>query len=193
MGGNRNLTGGDIDKIDSQATEGLDGTSNSLAYRVHEIEKHFHSREIWYGISSDQSGDDWAADNLNPYQAISGNGDYGSDPNDEAKVLGPDDTPVFTGMVKYDLHRLLIVDASSTSQYKIRIVYGTGTMADAITAEQYTEVMVKEDPALFGGSGQPLEIQMPRQDVGTKIWIQCKNATNNATIDFFVGLHEYQG
>jgi hypothetical protein len=67
-------------------------------------------------------------------------------------------------------------------------------MADAITANQFTEFMVKEDPALFGGSGQPVNILMPRVNCGSdKAWIQCKNNTNNATIDFFIGIHEYAG
>ena len=183
-----------VNKIDDATTLGLNGTSNSLAYRVHEIEKHFHNRERWFGMSADQSGNNWAADNLTPYQAISGTGDYGSDADDEAKVIGTDDTPAISGMVKYDIHRLLIVDASSTTQYKLRIIYGSGTMNDAITAGQFSEVMVKEDPALFGGSGQPFDILLPRANTGTdKIWIQCKNETNNATIDFFIGIHEYIG
>ena len=37
----------ETDKIDQAVTDGLAGTSNSLAYRVHEIEKHFHGREFW--------------------------------------------------------------------------------------------------------------------------------------------------
>ena len=34
-------------KLDSAATEGLEGVSNSIAYRVHEIEKQFHNYESW--------------------------------------------------------------------------------------------------------------------------------------------------
>ena len=48
------------DTADSKATVGLLGVTNSLAYRVHEIEKHFHNRERWIGISGDQSGTDWS-------------------------------------------------------------------------------------------------------------------------------------
>ncbi len=36
-------------KVDQAATNGLAGVSNSLAYRVHEIEKHFHSPGYWWG------------------------------------------------------------------------------------------------------------------------------------------------
>jgi hypothetical protein len=34
-----------LEKIDNKATLGSLGTSNSLAYRVHEIERHLHSYE----------------------------------------------------------------------------------------------------------------------------------------------------
>ncbi len=184
----------DAQKIDNLATDGLDGVNNSLTYRVHEIEKHFHSREHWRGMKGVQTATDWSDDVLTPFQAISGNNDYGGDANDEAQVLGTDNTPVISGYPKYDLHRILIIDASSTTVYKLRLVWGTGTMADAITANQFTEIMVQYDPALFGGSGVPTEIMMPRVNCGTdKIWIQAWNATNNATIDFLVGWHEYQG
>lgn len=65
-------------KIDNLATDGLTGVANSPAYRVHEIEKHFHNDELWYGISADQSGaNPWAASVSaagmpTAYQAVSG-------------------------------------------------------------------------------------------------------------------------
>ena len=181
-------------KIDDQAVNGLLGAPNSLAYKVHEIEKHFHSRERWFGINGDQSGNNWAAYNLIPFIAISGNNGYGSDADDEAKVFGTDDTPVISGSVKFDLHRMLIIDADHTTVYRLRIVYGTGTMADAITAGQYTEIMVKYDHALFGGGGVPTEIQMPRLNSGSdKVWIQAWSPADNSQIDFFIGIHEYEG
>ena len=40
--------------------------------------------------------------------------------------------------------------------------------------------------------GVPVSLRMPRLDSGVdKVWVQAKNATNDATIDFFVGVHEY--
>ena len=39
-------------KIDDEAVLGLLGTSNSLAYKVHEIEKHFHSSGSWFGAAN---------------------------------------------------------------------------------------------------------------------------------------------
>ena len=172
-----------------EATPGLAGVENSLSYRVEGIEKHFHNRERWCGISADQSGNDWALPaGLNPYQAISGNSDFGSDPNDEAKLMGPDDSPGIAGMVKFDMHRIMITAASMANDWVLRIIWGTGTMADAETALQFSDVMVQE-----ARKGSPIPIMMPRQDVDTKVWLRAKSATNNATIDFFIGIHEYAG
>ncbi len=160
--------------------------------RVYLNEHHHHSKEYWFGKSLDQSGDDWAAERLTAYQAISGNDAYGSDPNDEAKVLGLLDTPIITGGQDFDFHRLLIVDVSVNTEWRIRIVWGTGTMADAISVNQMTVVMVKFDsvnPQL--SVGVPVDAGMLPIPAGNKVWVQAWNVTNNATIDFYVGVHEY--
>jgi hypothetical protein len=183
-----------LEKIDNMAVSGLLGTHNSLAYRVHEIERHFHGRERWVGKAAVQTATDWAADTLTPFQAISGANTYGAGANDEALVLGTDDTPIISGMVRYDLHRLMMVAASSDTIYKLRIVCGTGTMADAITAGQYSEICVMADAAAAQVPHDAFEIMMPRGYCGvTKVWVQAWNATDNATIDFVVALHEYEG
>ncbi len=156
------------------------------------VEVHLHSREHWCGKSGDQSGNNWGADTLTPYRAISGNGVYGADADDEAKVIGSDDTPVVAGMLYFDMHRITVIAISSDTVYRIRIVWGTGTMAAAILANQTTDEMIitSTDKAnKFGGA--PFEIQTLRFAVGTKVWLRVRNATNNATMDFFVGLHEY--
>jgi len=182
-------------KIDNKAVNGLAGVSNSLAYKVHEIENHLHSRERWFGISGDQSGNDWAlAAGLTPFVAISGAADYGGDASDEAKIFGTDDTPVIAGSAYFDVHRMLILDVDHTTPYVMRLVWGTGTMAAAITALQFTEFAVMSDatnPQLAGAI--PVEIMMPRIAVDTQVWMQAKNATDDSEIDFLIGMHEYSG
>jgi hypothetical protein len=181
-------------KIDNATTSGLLGTHDSLAYRVEEIERHFHNRERWFGKSADQSGTNWGTDTLTPFRAISGSGVYGEDANDEAKVVGSTDTPIFLNSKYMDMHRILVVGVSVDTHYKLRIIYGTGTMSEAISALQYTEVMVKFDATNPQQSaGIPIDIRVPRVSSGTKYWVQAKNATDNATIDFFAGGHEYEG
>jgi len=188
-------------KIDDQAVDGLAGVEDSLAYKVNEIERHFHSRERWFGISGDQSVNDWATDTLTPFVAISGNDTYGTDHTggagavDEAYVLGTDDTPAIGGMAKYDLHRILILDVDHSTVYKLRIVYGSVDRATSVSAGQYSEVTILFDavsPTISAGSA--IEIQMPRLTAGVDmVWIEAWNATDNSEIDFLVGIHEYEG
>ena len=185
-----------MSKVDNLATDGLEGVPNSLSYRVHEIEKHHHSRERWLGKRGSQTATDWGVDTvITPFQAISGNNTYGADANDEALVIGTGDSPLISGMVKYDLHRIFIADVSVDTKFKLRIVYGSGTIGDAITAGQYSEALVETDSTNPQQSaGIPFLINMPRLVCGTdQVWVQVWNATDNATIDFLVGLHEYIG
>ena len=156
------------------------------------IEGYIHAKEHWLGKSADQSGNDWGADTLTPFQAVSGNGVYGADADDEAKILGTADTPIIIGFTSFAMHRILLVGVSQNSVYKLRIVWGTGTMADAITALQVSEFMIKFDALNPQQSaGIPFDVKMPQLAAQTKIWVQCKNVTDNATVDFFVGLHEH--
>jgi len=188
-------------KIDSRAVDGLLGTSNSLAYRVHEIERHFHSRERWFGISANQSGNDWALDTLTPFVAISGADAYGTDHTggagavDEAYVIGTDDMPGISGMVKFDIHRILILDVDHSTVYKLRIVYGSVDRATSVSTGLYSEITILFDavsPTISAGS--PVDVQMPRLTSGVDmVWIEAWNANDNSQIDFLVGIHEYEG
>jgi len=193
-------------QIEGTAVGTGDQVTNSLAARIlsiqsslentyaeaYETEHHLHNRARWRGKLTSQTATDWADDNLLPFRAISGNNTYGADANDEALVIGTADTPAISGMTKYDLHRIFVIDASSTTIYKLRIVYGSGTMAAAIAAGQFSEAMIKVDAAAGQTPNTSMEILMPRLTCGTdKCWVQAWNASNNATIDFLVGLHEY--
>lgn len=182
-------------KIDEIPVDGLNGTVDSLAYKVNEIEKHFHNKERWFGISADQSGNDWAlsvssAGMPSYFRATSGNDTYGADAGDEAKVWGTEDA--MGTDTKLDLHEIFITAASTTTIYYMRVVYGSGTMAAAITAGQYIEFPVIADAAAGGSIAVIIPILMPRITIGTdKVWVQTKNTTDNATIDFLVGGHSY--
>ena len=157
-----------------------------------EVEKHFHNREIWVGKLAVQTATEWADDTLSPYQAISGNNDYGSDANDEAQVLGTADTPITAGKVKFDFARIEVISLSSDTPYKLRIAWGTGTLAEALAANQCSELIVQNVVAGSKSNGAPVDVKMPRLNCGSdKVWIQAWNATDNATADFLVGVHEY--
>lgn len=170
-----------------------DSYLSAILTKAEYVDHHIHRKERWFGQSADQSGNDWALeDSLTSFQAISGNGVYGSDANDEAKVFGTEDTPILPGQTLYDCHKILIVGVSNDNEFILRFVWGTGTMADAITAGQYTTKMIKFDsinPQLT--AGEPIEVSIPKNAIGNKLWCQCKNGTDNATVDFYIGAHGY--
>ncbi len=161
-----------------------------LTAQIEEHDQHFHNREYWFGKSADQSGNNWGTRaSLTPYRAISGNNDFGQDADDEAKCIGSDDTPVRAGSTQFDFRRVQVVAVSSNTVYLFRIIHGTGTMAAAEAAGQYTEApFFKESPP---SKGSPLDLVQERIPVSHKAWIRVKNATDNATIDFLSGIHEY--
>ncbi|GAH24608.1 unnamed protein product, partial [marine sediment metagenome] len=51
-----------------------------------------YNRECWKGKRATQTATEWAASVLTPFRAISGPNSYGTDTDDEAKVLGTADT-----------------------------------------------------------------------------------------------------
>lgn len=181
-------------KIDDEATDGLAGVNNSLAYRTHEIEKHFHSYERWGGKDTSPDGENqvvaWTgADAMNPFVSTSGNDTFGS----WIQVIGPNDTPVQTGMVKYDFHRILITDVSAQADTDIhKIQISVGATGDAgIAAEEYTEFMFTP---LKGGRNDPIPFHMERTADGSKVWVRhWVDGENAQTMNLFIGLHEYPG
>lgn len=181
--------GGGDNKIDNETTLGLLGTSNSLAYRVHEIEKHFHSEEHWYGTDGDGSGS--TANNLSEWTLTAGTSSaYGA----AVQLLAANDVSnadfSFTP-VKFDLHRLMIsVSSANDKNYMIQF---WNDDPDA-TGENVT--LITEVPYRTGSNlaeVAPIPLQMSRQPVGNEIWARVKCETNSATLQFTVGIHAYVG
>ena len=182
----------ETDKIDGAATDGLAGVSNSLAYRVQELERHFHNVERWWGaLAAPDETNAIEANVTRPFVAASGNNTWGV----AIPILGTDDNPVLATDAKFDIHRLLITSLDDeTDAWRVRIIWGTGTSADAIAAGQWTEIMVQSNavPGNRAG-GQPIDVIMRREDVGVKLWFQAWNNTNLEELSFFYGCHGYVG
>lgn len=181
----------DRQKIDSAATDGLSGTSNSLAYRVHETERHFHSYERWFELAAVPNAEVHRADAIGTgagaFQIDAGNDAYGS----WVQVLGSSDTPVGTGNTHYDVHRIEVEATERAFTYVIQIAFGASGAA-ALTAGTYTEAPFTPANNLIDSG--PLIVQSRRQTVGTKAWARCIcPGQNTATADFYIGLHEYEG
>lgn len=179
----------ETDKIDGAAVDGLAGVSNSLAYKVHEVEKHFHNRGRFWGSNGAATETNAIAATVSvPFVAASGNNTWGT----AIPICGTGDNPVLATDVKFDAHLLLVTDTDHATPYRVRFIYGTGTSGEAIAAGQWTEQMFITATGPFS-SGVPVNVIMPRVDVGSKVWCQVWNATNGSNVDFFWGAHGYAG
>ncbi|GAG40607.1 unnamed protein product, partial [marine sediment metagenome] len=128
-------------KIDDLATVGLLGVNNSLAYRVHEIERHFHNYERWFGLAAAPNGEihraDTITDNVAPFQIDAGNNTWGT----WVQVLGSADTPDITGSTHYDPHKIDIVGAQVANVvYFVQLAYGASGAA-GLSAGTYSDIV----------------------------------------------------
>jgi len=178
-------------QIDAAATDGLSGVEDSLAYRIAEVERHLHSYERWFETAAVASGETHVADRIGD-----GNGAFVLDADNDdwgtwVQVLGSNDTPAVAGNVKYDLHRIEVSAAERNEVYFVQIALGDSAGA-ALGTEDYIEVVFK--PSSNQIDSGPVVVQARRKDVGTKAWVRCKcPGQNTATMNLFVGLHEYEG
>ena len=152
----------------------------------------------WYGKKAVQDATHWSdATTLTPFRCISGAGVYGTDLNDEAQVFGTDDLlwsdprtleDPASGMFK----EMLFIANSANTLYRFRIVYGTSeqSLVQAIAAGKWTET------TFFRGAADNTrvtrDLRSRRLPIDCQIWAQCANATDNATLDFLVGVHYYE-
>lgn len=161
-------------------------------FEIVEHDDHFHNREYWFGIAAVPTAVHFAdRTRLTPFVARSGAGDFGTDPGDEALVIGSSDTPVRAGSKAFDMRRVSIVDVSTAQLMFLRIIHGTAaqTMAQAEAAGQFTEIAVQQQTA--AGQNKPQDIVNERVLVGSQIWVRCKCSVDNATCSFVIGIHEY--
>ncbi len=160
---------------------GPGGLLNIIEQEIFEVERHIHNREIWFGNGA-------VEDSLTPYTIVSGNNLFGA----AVLLLDTGDTPVDTGMVKFDPHKIEVVSVDTNSEYLIRLIWGSGTAAAAETAKQYTTFPVVPSGIGANVSGDAIETKAKRILCGIdKVWMKCKNATNLAEILVQIGIHEY--
>ncbi len=180
-----------IRKIDDLAVNGLSGVDDSLAYKVNEIEKHLHGYESWFGVAAVPTGthlaDRVGSGTDEPFQLDAGNDTWGA----WVQLLGTDDTPARTGMLKYDPHQITVSNTERNATYFLQFGYGASGAA-ALAADTYTEVVFV--PISNQVDSGPVQIMMNRADIDTLLWARtwCRDQ-NTATIDFYLGIHEYIG
>ncbi len=180
------------------------GDIAGIKEEVEEIEHHLHTHERWIGEPEVRNAEItcFSVETVKPFQTDAGDGTAGgaSQPwtpgyGTPLCIVGTGYTPICHGTnVKFDLHRIMIHDTQGTTDkviHRIQVIHGAGTVGDAITANQITEII--SDPDNGGGKNAPILIRSPLLTIGTdKIWVRhWVDNVNTGTMDFFVGLHEY--
>lgn len=183
------------DKIDGVAVNGLTGVSNSLAYKVHEIERHLHSYERWLGLAVTPSGETHRADRITdytianviaPFVVDAGNDAWGS----WVQVLGSSDTPVDAAKTHFDISYVSFSSNERAGIYFVQFGFGTSA-AQAVADSTFTVCTAPFDaPNVFDSD----RLQSRRNAAGTKVWVRCLvPGQNTGLLSFYIGLHEYEG
>jgi len=158
------------------------------------IGEQLNHMERYYGKLNPQTATLWCdGATLNPFVAISGNNTWGV----EEKLFGADDVWVElgAGFLAVGFNMFLPVANTSDTTSRLRIIWGTGTMAAAIALNQYTELMYHKLAANAVYSPRPIAcpvIPFSIAGLQIKVWAQHWNLTNLATISFFLGAHSFQ-
>lgn len=152
------------------------------------VDDHFHNYENVFGVAAVPTATHFGdIESLTSYHLISGANVFGA----AVGLIGTADTPVRAGKVLFDPRRVSITDTSNANPYILRIIWGmpTQTPAQAVAAKQYTDQVVQQQTA--NGQNKPQDIWMVRIPIGYQVWGEVKSATNLATVDILIMMHEY--
>lgn len=186
------ITTTDVNKIDAEAVSGLAGVHNSLAYKVHEIEKHFHGFEHWFGLaaapSATNKADQILTGSLSPLQIDAGNDDWGT----WVQILGSADTPIYTDYAYFDLHKVQI-NATGTADVMTFMQIGYGASGAAALTDEHVTTIAFKTPT-NKSTAVAINFMMGRAPAGSLLWARCLAiGQNTMTVDFYFGIHEYVG
>lgn len=180
------MVGRVLEKLDELSTP-IESTYSECV----EIERHFHNNMFVMGAAASPSGETNIADEFNgaiaPFTLISGSSAYGS----WVQILGSLDTPIASGMTKYDFNSFLITGTNDTNAFCIQIISGESSgIAAKLSAKDYTNV-----PYIAATNSNDSGITYfpsRRHTSGEKVWARCACYGQNAkTISFYICFHEY--
>ncbi len=107
------------------------------------------------------------------------------------QIVGSTDTPIHTGMKKFDLHKILVIDVAVTADLDLHIVQvgcGLNGAQTLIDSTYTTFAFVPER----GAAVTVINFQMKRCEAGQNVWLRhWVDGTNAPTMDFVHLLHEY--
>lgn len=153
------------------------------------IQEHHHNWENWFGAAVVPAGTTHRADRVGitqtPFVPDAGNDDWGA----WLQLLGSIDTPVRSGNLAYDMHRIYVVAAEVDNVYFAQFAFGSSG-AIALAAGNYSDFIFS--PVTPGAVEIAVDLRVNRVPVGTPAWVRIMAPTQDtATLSFYLGLHEY--
>lgn len=158
---------------------------------ISEIEHHLHNFEKWFGLAAVPAAETHRADRMDgaiaAFQLVAGNNDFGS----WVQIIGSSDTPVVSGKTKFDIHRVLVTTTNSTRPFIIQMIFGeSADFAAKLLVEDFNEFPYIS--ATNSNDSGITEIIDKRCNTGRKVWMRCADVGGNGTtLDFYLGIHEY--
>jgi hypothetical protein len=144
---------------------------------------HNHNKERWYGKIAGNNEVNAIENNLTPFRVTSGVSGYGTG----VCVMGSSDVPV-VGKAYFDIHRILCSNFQKAELAKIRFAWGASTESAAITAGNFSTIMVNPQTT---SKEADFDIRFPVLQNGTKVWVNFWSTTNSQWVDIFYGVHGY--
>lgn len=135
----------DNNKIDSLAVNGLSGVADSLAYKVHEIEKHFHNSMQIYGLT----GNTMARKSTSPIIVTGGNGAWGTE------LLLHDGATIESGSTtkKFDASQIYVTAVGTANRVTYLEFYKNvaGTPITSVVTNSTADTFTKSGHGLVDG------------------------------------------
>ena len=177
------LDAGNVEKIDNAAIDGLLGTPDSLGYKVHEIEDHFHNANYCFG---NDGFDNMEQDSTTAFRVTS---DVGA-PDGFGSLLRVHDGTVFQGgnpTMKVDVGTLFVPASQRNDQ-----TYVVHIMSGLVTPSYLTGMYYRT--GANGAEVVPLKEPCPRIPCNHQLWVKtkCSDAANS-WLDFMFHVHFYPG
>ena len=166
---------------DEKTVLGLLGVSNSVSYKVHEIEKHLHNTSICYGQTA--GGDEVEADSLLPFEVVAGAG----------SAFGVEKLITAGGVIgggsatqKQDPDHIFVYTIDKADKlYIVQFYYGTGIFGAATLWSSF----YFKGPTT--GRSSSVQVCFPRIACNNKIWAKCKCETAGGKINILFRIHVY--
>ena len=155
-----------------------------------DAEVHLHSNERWIGLAAVPAGTTHRADVIGTAAGVftldAGNDTWG----DWVQIIGSTDTPIDSGKVEFDAHRLQVLAEQVDAWHYIQMAWGDVDAATALAAGDYTEVTWYSGDKKHSIS--PIMIQCDQIDAGTMVWMRCwAVAKDTGFLYIYIGIHEY--